>query len=113
MHLRLGNVSQYRPSPTLRCAKNGPPRRTYVYTISEDCNENGIPDASDLPGDFDADADVDLADFEHFHSGMTAPNPGALPSGRCFFDFELYHDVDLGDCRLFQLAFSTSGTRLK
>jgi hypothetical protein len=80
----------------------------HVFTISGDCNENGRADACEAPGDFDGDDDVDLVNFGQLHDCMTAPIPGALGPGCCFFDLELDDDVDLRDFRLFQLAFSGS-----
>ena len=80
--------------------------RRHVFTISGDCNGNGIPDGCESPGDFDGDDDADLIDFEQLHGCMTAPARGSLGSGCCFFDFDLDDDVDLKDLRFFQLTFT-------
>ncbi len=48
----------------LDCNNNGVPDDQDIATgTSEDCNANGIPDECDLPGDIDADGDVDLSDL--------------------------------------------------
>lgn len=53
------------------------------------------------PGDFDADGDVDLADFAAWNACMTGPD-GGLPAGACAaFDFDADGDVDLADFAAF------------
>ncbi|HRX84419.1 MAG TPA: hypothetical protein P5572_05305 [Phycisphaerae bacterium] len=52
------------------------------------------------PGDFDADGDVDLADFAAWSGCMTGPH-GSLSPGCAAFDFDADGDVDLVDFAAF------------
>ncbi len=64
--------------------------------------------AGGLPGDFDGDSDVDLADFEAFSACVGGV---AVPVGdpACFvFDFDADNDVDLLDWCVFQGVFTGS-----
>ena len=71
------------------------------------------------PADFDADEDVDVADFGRFQACATGPavpyNPTALPSGcrlpvgangRIAADFDKDGDVDADDFGVFQRCYS-------
>lgn len=57
-----------------------------------------------LPGDFDLDHDVDMADFGYFTYCLLGPDAGIpLPCVRADFDFDA--DVDLHDFQVFQQLF--------
>ena len=71
-----------------------------------DCNCNGIPDELDIPGDFDADGDVDMIDFARFQGCSTGPGVVELAPGCCFFDFDSDRDVDLDDYAEFHQEFT-------
>ncbi len=81
---------------------------------SLDCNANQVPDECDLldGGDFHADGDVDLGDFEVFYSVMsgpytaiTPPDPACIDAYREAFDFDFDGDVDLIDFTELQVSF--------
>jgi len=59
-----------------------------------------------LPGDWDGDGDVDLADFTQFLACMTGPEGGALGPGCNAFDFDADLDVDLIDAAEFSRNFN-------
>lgn len=65
------------------------------------------PDTS-LPGDFNIDGDIDLADFELFQPCMTGPSDSCfvLPTGCCASDVDGDTDLDLIDFGAFQRVFS-------
>ncbi|HNQ22605.1 MAG TPA: C25 family cysteine peptidase [Phycisphaerae bacterium] len=81
-------------------------RRThpFVHTFDEHC---GTP----VPGDFDHDGDVDLADYGIYALCMGGPD-NYVPPKECdpadFYaaDLDADKDVDLGDFDLFTLAFT-------
>ena len=84
---------------------------THPVEAVSDCDSNGVPGG--LPGDHDADGDVDLDDFGRFEECMAGP--GAIPNpvnvecvGLCMsvYDFATDNDVDLADLAVFQLAFT-------
>jgi len=60
-----------------------------------------------VPGDFDGDGDVDLADFSAWDGCLTGPNAGPYADGCQTFDFESDGDVDLRDFAGFQAALGT------
>jgi hypothetical protein len=72
--------------------------------------------ASDLmsshPADIDKDCDIDLDDFGVFMECMAGPNntpaPTSITPAECLaaFDSDEDEDVDLADCRGFQVAFT-------
>jgi len=57
-------------------------------------------------GDFDADGDVDLADFGVFQSCFNGPNRAAKQTGCDAADLDGDRDVDLGDFGMFQSCFN-------
>ncbi len=59
-----------------------------------------------LPGDYDVDADVDIADFEQLAPCLTGPDAGPIGAGCDIFDFDLDGDVDLLDSQVFQQSFT-------
>ena len=62
------------------------------------------PYTGSVPGDFDGDGDVDIADFATFHSCFGGPDAGAaLECHRPDMDGD--GNVDLGDFAAFQAAF--------
>jgi len=65
-----------------------------------------LASAPTVPADFDADADVDLADFSRFQTCFNGPNrPPARPD--CAGpDFDRDNDVDLADFSRFQTCFN-------
>ncbi len=68
-----------------------------------------------VPGDFDSDGDVDLADYNAFWSclagpDLTAPPPGCHPTDFTNTDLNADGDVDLGDFASFQGTFTGSGS---
>ncbi len=63
-------------------------------------------DVAAVPGDLDADGDVDLNDYEGFLGCVTGANAGP-PIGTCgTFDLDLDEDVDSADFARLQRAFS-------
>ena len=58
------------------------------------------------PGDWDADADIDLADYSNFAGCMTGPEATVPLDDCCRFDFDRDDDVDLVDFAQFTLAFT-------
>ncbi len=70
-----------------------------LWTASAVCAGTGVP------GDQDADGDVDLDDFALFAPCMTGPDNGPYPEGCDAFDFDRDLDVDLADLAGFQRAF--------
>lgn len=60
-------------------------------------------------GDFDADGDVDLDDYEQFAACLTGPD--GTPSGCVEVDLDCDADVDLSDCRRFQQCFTGANPR--
>ena len=59
-----------------------------------------------LPGDTDADGDVDLTDFNEFHRCLTGPGGGPVPP-KCYeADIDKDTDADLVDFARFQIAFT-------
>jgi hypothetical protein len=59
-----------------------------------------------LPGDYDGDGDVDLADFGAFQACFNGPNRVAAQTGCEAADFDADNDVDLGDFGRFQACFN-------
>ena len=59
-----------------------------------------------LPGDWDGDGDVDIADYAEFAGCLTGPDGGPLGPGCSLFDFDSDVDVDLGDMTAFQGYFT-------
>ncbi len=73
-----------------------------------DADGDTIPDECDQKGDFDHDADVDLADYEVFEICLflSGPNePGPFSECSDAFDFNADADVDLEDFGAFQAVF--------
>jgi hypothetical protein len=63
---------------------------------------------SEVPGDCDADGDVDLDDLSTYFDCVTGPDGGPLdPECECA-DFDGDDDVDFADFAAFQLAFTGS-----
>jgi hypothetical protein len=59
-----------------------------------------------LPGDLDADGDVDLADYDRLHGCLLGP--GTNPSWNCVLgDLDSDSDVDLRDCAFFARLMPT------
>ena len=80
-----------------------------------DCNGNDWDDSCDViaGGDFDADGDVDLEDYQAMLDAMAGPNgTPAIDPAECLpvylaaFDFDGDLDVDLDDFANFQAAFN-------
>ncbi len=61
-----------------------------------------------LPGDYDVDADVDMADIDKFAPCMTGPDNGPPPRGCDLFDRESDSDVDVHDFAEIQTWFTGS-----
>ena len=62
----------------------------------------GLPEI-ELPGDYDGNSIVDLADYAHFPECMTGPDAGPATPEECeVFYFNADDDVDLGDFAGFQ-----------
>ena len=65
-----------------------------------DTDSDSIPDDCDQPGDFDHDADVDLADYKLFWVCLLLSGPGEpVPFAECreAFDADRDGDTDLED----------------
>jgi hypothetical protein len=77
-----------------------------------DVNYDGVVDSADRPvllpacADFDADADVDLADFARLQSCFNGPNRPARQPDCSGADLDADGDVDLADFGLFQGCFN-------
>jgi len=71
----------------------------------DDADGDGIPDGCDQLGDFDHDADVDLADHASFLGCMTGPSGGLLNDCEVF-DWDEDLDVDLLDFGALQVVFA-------
>ncbi|MCK4658114.1 MAG: hypothetical protein KAV82_01205 [Phycisphaerae bacterium] len=85
-----------------------------LYGTSLDCNATDIPDECETiaGGDFDADGDVDLADYRGFVACFAGPGASPSPASpecadMCLdaFDFDSDGDIDLHDAGGFQDAF--------
>ena len=81
-----------------------------------DVNYDGRIDPADrptagVPGDFDGDADVDLADFSGFQACFNGPNRPPANSGCVRADFDGDGDVDLTDFGVFQVCFNGPNRR--
>lgn len=81
---------------------------------SLDCNSNVVPDECDTIdyGDFNADSQVDFADYVELEGTLagpgSAPNvslPACLPAYLAAFDFDGDADLDLADFASFQTAY--------
>ena len=59
-----------------------------------------------VPGDSDADGDVDMLDFARLQACFTGPGPASPARGCCFFDFEPDGDIDLNDYAVFHAALT-------
>lgn len=102
---------------TADCNGNGVPDECDLradYWPAADCNGNGLMDACEalIPGDYNHDFVVNLADYENLAVCLTGPGvaPAAQPSGcesQCLaaFDTDADGDVDLDDFRTFQRVF--------
>jgi len=60
------------------------------------------------PADYDADGEVDLADYAYFPDCMTGPDAGPPTTACDIFDFDRDDDVDLDDFARFQEACTGS-----
>ncbi|HNO77215.1 MAG TPA: family 10 glycosylhydrolase [Phycisphaerae bacterium] len=60
-----------------------------------------------LPGDYDADGDVDADDYAELNGCLTGPIPGQMIAGCDVMDLDLDDDVDLEDFAEFEAAFTT------
>ncbi len=83
---------------------------------SFDCNNTGKPDECETisRGDFDADTDIDLADYIGFTYCMAGPgvppvteHPGCAPACLAAFDFDDDGDIDIRDAGELQKLFNT------
>ncbi len=83
--------------------------------LSQDCNANDVPDECDVItlGDYNADGNVDLADYPGFVECLAGPGvPPQLPAAQCVpaclaaFDFDADNDVDLEDFAAFTVYFA-------
>ncbi|MFH0983682.1 MAG: hypothetical protein V2A79_19380 [Planctomycetota bacterium] len=88
-----------------------------MVPFSRDCNGNTVPDECDVigGGDFDADGDVDLADYGPFADCIAGPDvaPPTLAvgcTGTCLaaFDFDADGDIDFADFSEFTLHFGAN-----
>ena len=61
-----------------------------------------------VPGDADADGDVDLADFLYCPDCMNGPVTSAVGTECNVFDFDLDGVVDLRDFAYFNVVFSAT-----
>ncbi|MBN1491558.1 MAG: immunoglobulin domain-containing protein [Phycisphaerae bacterium] len=82
---------------------------SYRCVVTADCGSvpsNVAAVTVGVPGDFDADSDVDLMDFGTFQFCFNGPNR-ALPYPSCTIaDFDFDDDVDLGDFSMFASCFN-------
>jgi hypothetical protein len=81
----------------------------YYVTVSSEgtiITANRLDQIVLIPGDYDADADVDLADYVEFPDCVTGPAVGGLGLGCEVFDFDDNDRVDLRDFAAFQVAFT-------
>jgi hypothetical protein len=63
-----------------------------------------VTDATMTPGDWDADGDVDLADYAEFTACLTGPG-GSVQAGCSIFNFDLDNDIDMKDFAAFARTF--------
>ena len=99
----------------LDCNANGYPDECDVAAgRSRDCNGNVVPDECDVidAGDFNADSQVDFADYVALESPLAGPEnapnvfpPECLIAYLAAFDFDSDADLDLTDFASFQAAF--------
>jgi hypothetical protein len=98
------------------CAALVTGRGCFDCRINNDCNANQTPDTCDTinPGDFDADGDVDLNDFQYLMNSAAGPDvPPRSPDPACLgaylsaFDYDSDGDIDLHDHATFQRQFTS------
>ncbi len=111
------------PGPTLSIPQCLPPPDGYSFlavvdaagVLSETDESNNVfalpvtITPPPLPADFECDGDVDWDDYEIFEVCLWLSGPGEPPPfAECLnvFDFDSDVDVDLGDARAFQEAFT-------
>jgi len=105
----LGAYESPYPAATFDdCNGNGQDDDCDIYFgISEDANQNHLPD--ECQADFDFDGDVDLDDYFFFELCMSLSGPiAAPPFQECVtvFDLSADGDVDMEDFALFQQQFT-------
>ncbi|MFQ5415065.1 MAG: hypothetical protein ACE5E6_11465, partial [Phycisphaerae bacterium] len=65
-----------------------------------------VPPTPPLPGDGDADGDVDLVDFQRFVQCFHGPGDDTGNAGCTPFDIDGDTDIDLADFASLQVAFT-------
>ena len=75
------------------------------FTLSGGFWSGATTGTPSVPGDCDADGDVDLTDYSEFESCLGGPVAPSLPDCECF-DFDVDSDVDLRDLAEFQVVFT-------
>lgn len=93
----------------LDCNANGVPDDCdMAQGTSTDCDGSGVPDECEpiYGADFDADFDVDLADYQVWHGCVTGPGGGPIGLACQDGDFDCDLDVDLKDFATVQLVFT-------
>jgi hypothetical protein len=66
----------------------------------------GLPVSFGVPGDTDADGDIDLDDYTSFEACLGGPGAGYAAPECCNVDFDLDTDIDLHDFAEFAESFS-------
>ena len=99
-------------TPTLTIAGAGiADQGAYRCIVTGECGSAGSNEAvltliGASYGDFDIDADVDLADFAYFQMCFNGPNRSASQSGCAKVDHDADGDIDLTDFAAFQACFN-------
>jgi hypothetical protein len=81
---------------------------TYTLTVSCDtCQDSdNVVVSEGALGDWDADGDLDLADYAKFEDCLVGPGGGLAQPGCACGDFDEDVDVDLGDFDAFQADYT-------
>ena len=89
------------------CNANGVPDDCEIaIDPSVDFNRDGVPDECGVPGDFDGDRDVDLADVIAFGECFRGAERAFLFTECQAFDFDFDGNIDLADFVAMQAAFT-------
>ena len=102
-----GWICQFSGGPILGPAVAGV--RQHIYYFADDYTLVALTNQRPIPGDFDGDRDVDVADYNAFMACVSlgnGPNVTILGTGCETRDLDGDQDVDLSDFGIFQACFT-------